>query len=352
MAYWVGIDVGGTTSTVAVGDDSRRATHVSAQFETRSTEGPAAVIDAVAAAVNAGVAESGGTLADVTSVCISTPGPATLDGLLLKTPNLDPALWDRFPIRGALEEALQKQQPGIPVHYIGDGQAAVLGEYAVRTGKLQWPHAAEVSADESLQSIFMVIVGTGLGGGEVRDGRVVRGIEGRAGHVGHILLPEYAFRHPHDRTLQVGNALSTAESAVSLTGLTHQLGYRLTLDEWRDHPLAAAPGTVRDKAKKLRELAAEGDPLAQQLFDDQAKALGIALLSVNYLGDFDLLVIGGGVADLAPPVRDRYRQLAEESYRTYALDGFRNLDKFEFSICGDEAPVAGALEHAYVATRE
>ncbi len=40
----------------------------------------------------------------------------------------------------------------------------------------------------------MVIVGTGLGGGSVRDGVPIQGSQGRAGHVGHILLPPYAFR--------------------------------------------------------------------------------------------------------------------------------------------------------------
>ncbi|MEN0110787.1 MAG: ROK family protein, partial [Planctomycetota bacterium] len=169
---------------------------------------------------------------------------------------------------------------------------------------------------------------------------------GRAGHVGHILLPHYAFRHEHDRQLRVGNALCAAESAISLTALTHQLGHRLTLDEWSDHPLNAADGTTKDKATRLRELAADGDALAGQLFDDQAKALGIALLSTNYLGDYDRLVIGGGVCDLAPAVRDRYRETAEASYHEHALDGFRNLDRLEFSVCGDEAPVIGALAWA------
>ena len=129
--------------------------------------------------------------------------------------------------------------------------------------------------------------------------------------------------------------------------MAHQLGYRLELEEWRDHPLNSQPGTVRDKAKRLRELAAAGDTLAQQLFDDQARALGIALLDINYLGDYDLIVIGGGVCDLAPEVRSRYRRLAEESYREHALDGFRNLEHFVFSACGDAAPVIGALANAY-----
>ena len=74
------------------------------------------------------------------------------------------------------------------------------------------------------------------------------------------------------------------------------------------------------------------------MFDDQAKALGITLLNVNYLGDYDLLVIGGGVCDLASEVHERYRRLAEDTYRSLALDGFRNLSHFEFSVCGDEAP--------------
>jgi len=194
----------------------------------------------------------------------------------------------------------------------------------------------------------MVIVGTGLGGGEVLHRQVVRGKEGRAGHAGHIFLPPYAFRYEHDRQLLVGNAKCTVESAVSLTALTHQLEYRLTLDQWREHPLNSAAGTTRDKAKQLRALAAQGDPLALELFGDQARALGIGLLSVNYLGDYDLLVIGGGVCDLATETREQYRATAEQAYCEFALDGFRNLDRFEFSVCGDEAPVIGALAHAYL----
>jgi predicted NBD/HSP70 family sugar kinase len=106
---------------------------------------------------------------------------------------------------------------------------------------------------------------------------------------------------------------------------------------------------MRDKAKKLRGLAAAGDALAVELFEDQARALGIALLNVNYLGDYDLLVIGGGVCDLSPTMRERYRQWAEESYRQFALDGFKNLAGFEYSLCSDNAPVIGAL--AWVASK-
>ena len=344
MSYFIGVDIGGTTSTLAIGNAERQVVGVSEQFPTSPHEGPAPVIEAIVRQSIAELEKLGVTLTDVPAVGLATPGPATHDGVLLKTPNLKAEHWDRFPIRGELEKAFQQKAPQIEVHYIGDGQAAALGEYVIRSQTVLWDHApADKLPDEKLESLFMVIVGTGLGGGAVVDGKPIRGREGRAGHVGHILLPEYAFRYEHDRRLQVGNAHSTAESAISLTALTHQLGYRLELEEWNDHPLNSAEGTVKDKAKRLRELAAEGDPLANQLFEDQARALGVALLSVNYLGDYDRLVIGGGVCDLAPKVRDNYRRAAEESYHQHALDGFRNLDRLEFSVCGDEAPVVGAL---------
>lgn len=353
MTYFVGVDVGGTTSTIAIGTEKRQLVYVSDQFSTRSTDGPAATIEDITQQILSGLSRLGTSLPEVNKVCIATPGPATLDGILLKTPNLRADLWDRFPIRQALQDRLQQVAPGIEVCYVGDGQAAALGEFAVRTSQLDCS-ACETFASDSrvlprsdMQSLFFVAVGTGLGGGEVREGKVVRGSEGRAGHAGHLLLPQDAFRYEHDRRNKVGNAYCCAESAISLTALTYQLGYRLTLDQYRDHPLNAHPGTMKDKAKTLRQLSAQGDPLAVELLDDQAKALGIVMLMVNYIGDYDLLVVGGGVCDMSDQMRDRYLKIAEQSYFDHALDGFRNLKGLAFSICGDEASVLGALRYAY-----
>lgn len=350
LSYYIGVDVGGTTSTVAFGNRAREVVHVSEQFATRSAEGPQPTILAITERILAGLEEIGASPEQICEVGLSTPGPATRDGILLKTPNLNPELWNKFPIRAKLEESLRERVPGASVHYIGDGQSAALGEYSIRSQSITWNGVAESESDgQELKSLFMVIVGTGLGGGQVRNGRPVCGSEGRAGHAGHIFLPPYAFRYEHDQELLVGNAKCTVESAVSLTALTHQLEYRLSLEQWRDHPLNALSGSARDKAKQLRELAAQADPLALELFGDQARALGISLLSVNYLGDYDLLVIGGGVCDLAPQVRNQYRAQIEQAYQEFALDGFRSFKRFEFSVCGDEAPVIGALALAYSA---
>lgn len=347
MPHYIGVDIGGTTSTLAVGDNRQRVLLVSEQFPTSPDKGPESVIQAIVEQAVTEIQRLGSSLEDVPAVGLATPGPASLDGVLHMTPNLNPEYWDEFPIRAELEKALQKHAPQLVVRYLGDGQAAALGEYAVRSRLLSWDMVpSDTLSNESLNSLFMVIVGTGLGGGAVIDGQPSQGLKGRAGHIGHILLPEFAFRHAHERKIKIGNTYAAAESAISLTALTHQLEYRLALEEWKDNPLNSAEGTVKDKAKRLRELAADGDELALQLFDDQARALGIALLNANYLGDYDRLVIGGGVCDLAPDVRDRYRKIAEEAYHEFALDGFRNLDRLEFSVCGDSAPVIGALAWA------
>ncbi len=343
MRYFLGVDVGGTTSTVGIASEEREVLYVSDQFATTPDAGPDAVVSAIVDNSMRILSSAGTSPAEVEAVGLATPGPATKDGVLLATTNL-PQAWSQFPIRERLEDAFRRHNGAIVVSYVGDGQAAALGEYAICTRRLRWSQVdAAALPTGRLSSLFMVTVGTGLGGGAVRDGRAVRGSEGRAGHVGHISLPVFAFRYEHDRTLRVGNALGTAEAAISLTALAHQLEYRLTLDRWSDHPLHQSSGPARERAKSLRDLAAGGDALAMEMFEDQAKALGITLLNANYLGDYDRMVVGGGVCDLAPKVRKWYLDVARKKYQEQALDGFRGPVDIEYSLCGDEAPVIGAI---------
>lgn len=353
MPFYVGIDVGGTTSTIAIGSQDRKLVYVSPQFPTRSQDGPDATLSDLVAEVVRGLHPLRATLDDVITVSLATPGPATIDGVLMPSPNLRADLWANFPMRSELEKRFQSKAHAVKVTYIGDGQAAALGEFVVRSGKIDpsacenFPVDSPPETDQSLRSLFFIAVGTGLGGGEVRDGNVVRGSHGRAGHAGHILLPSHAFRHDHDRRFKVGNTFVAAESAISLSALTHQLQHRLTLPQWKNHPLALLDAPAKEKAKKLRQFAAAEDELAIELLDDQANALGMVMLMVNYVGDYDLLVIGGGICDMATKTRNRYLEIVNQSYDVHALDGFRGLCPITYSVCGDTASVIGALANAY-----
>ena len=138
MAYYLGVDVGGTTSTLAVGNDRREVIHISNQFPTSPERGPNSSIAAIVAAAIDAMKQLGASLTDVATVGLATPGPATMDGVLLSTPNLNRDLWDNFPIRRGLEDALREHHPPILVRYIGDGQAAALGEYSICSRSLDW----------------------------------------------------------------------------------------------------------------------------------------------------------------------------------------------------------------------
>ncbi len=110
LKYFLGVDVGGTTSTLAVGDENRRVVQVSEQFPTTPDLGPESSIAAIEAAAVATLARLNTTLASVQMVGLATPGPATMDGVLLATPNLKRELWNNCPIRAVLEAALRRHQ--------------------------------------------------------------------------------------------------------------------------------------------------------------------------------------------------------------------------------------------------
>ena len=75
VTYYLGVDVGGTTSTLAVGNDRREIVYVSEQFRTTPEKGPHSSIAAIVAAVVEATASLGISLADVATVGLATPGP-------------------------------------------------------------------------------------------------------------------------------------------------------------------------------------------------------------------------------------------------------------------------------------
>ncbi len=115
MSLFVGVDVGGTTSTIAIGNEDRQIVCISDQFPTRSTDGPDATIQDIVRQIAIELDAHQLAAEDVQAISLATPGPATADGVLLATPNLDAKHWDRCPVRLLLEQAfapLLLRRPG------------------------------------------------------------------------------------------------------------------------------------------------------------------------------------------------------------------------------------------------
>ncbi|NCA11874.1 ROK family protein, partial [bacterium] len=249
----------------------------------RSVDGPdvclAQIVDGLAlAASHAGV-----DLARVVAVGLDTPGPATAAGVLSSrgSTNFVHPAWSGFDIRGAVEQRL-----GRPVVYLNDGNAAAL-----------WGHVSIFGSDKRATSLS-AIIGTGLGGGVIVEGRVVTGRNGFGGELGHVLIPWHAIPGieglvPRCNCGRTGDL----ESLCSLTAIRRTL-LPFFLRRHPDHRLAGLDPA--EAARQVRGLAAAGDALCRAIFRVQARALGLFFDEMINVFDPDALVVGGGAIEATP----------------------------------------------------
>lgn len=286
----VGLDVGATTCNATVLTGGGRFL-VDRMIETpsRVTEGPEAALAVLAAVLDDVLARTGTPTAAVTAVGLDTPGPASPDGVLSSTggTNFSAPAWHGYDFRGALQRRL-----GLPVWYLNDANAAALYAHQVHFG----PRAAE-------RSSVAAIVGTGLGGGVVNQGRVITGAAGQAGELGHVRIPMDGLL-AEGQPVPVCNCGFTgdAESVASLTGIAKNL-LPYWLSRYPEHELARV-GSLPEAALLVRGYGERGDPLARAIFEQQAIALGQLFTILANVTDPHAYFVGGGVVEAAPEFRD------------------------------------------------
>jgi glucokinase len=285
----IGLDNGGTTNNGTVLDaDGRFLLDQMAEVPSNVREGPGKALRSLVDAVEQVLALTGVPPSAVRAVGLDTPGPASADGVISSkgATNFGDAGWGGFDIRGALAERL-----GLPVIYNNDGNAAALYAHHMRFG-LQSTRHSSLSA----------IVGTGLGGGLVEAGRVIKGAAGMAGELGHVPIPLDGLLDPGQPTPACNcGQWGDAESVASLTGIQNNLlPYWLT--RYEGHPAAGL--SPREGAKRVRHYGEQGDALALAIFRQQAMALGrLFTIAANFY-DPAAYFLGGGVVEAAPEFRD------------------------------------------------
>jgi predicted NBD/HSP70 family sugar kinase len=285
----VGLDNGGTSNNATV-IDAAGTFLVDRLLETpsRVREGPGMAVDALVRAFELALEATGIDRSDVRVVGLDTPGPASPDGVIssVGSTNFSHPGWRGFDVRGALEVAL-----GIPVIYNNDGNAAAL-----------YAHTAHFGGDADGRSSISAIVGTGLGGGVIESGRIVRGAAGMAGELGHVHIPLHGL-------LEVGQPLPVcncgfvgdAESVASLTAIERNLlPYWLT--RFPDHELARVKPPHK-AAQMVLSFGERSDPMALKIFEQQAMALGRLLTVAANYSDPDAYFLGGGVVEAKPAFR-------------------------------------------------
>lgn len=327
----VGLDNGGTSNNATVLDATGRFL-VDQMIETpsRVQEGPQVAVEALADALDSILAATGLDRSYVVAVGLDTPGPASAEGVISSrgSTNFSQPAWRGFDFRAALEARL-----GLPVVYNNDGNAAALYAHFVHFGGLA-----------SQRSSVSAIVGTGLGGGVIENGRVVRGAAGMAGELGHVHLPMHGLL-AEGQPMPLCNCGFTgdAESVASLTGIEKNL-LPYWLGRFPGHDLADVP--LAKAARLVRGHGEKGDPLALKIFEQQAMALGRLFTIAANVTDPAAYFVGGGVVETGPQFRDWFLEkvrehtfLREEQTRVAAFSLVPDLD-----MAGARGAAIAALE--------
>jgi predicted NBD/HSP70 family sugar kinase len=290
----VGLDVGGTTTNATVLEVGGGFL-VDRMVETpsRVREGPGVAIETLVVATDRVLELTGVPATAVIAVGLDTPGPASAEGVLSSTgaTNFSAPAWHRFDFRTALEHRL-----GLPVSYLNDANAAAL-----------YAHHSHFGAGAGRHSSVSAIVGTGLGGGVVEHGQVIRGAAGMAGELGHVHIPMPGLLAEGQPVPECNCGFAgDAESVASLTAIEKNLlPYWLT--RFEGHQLGGIP--LHEAAKLVRGYGERGDPMALKIFEQQAMALGRLFTIAANFTDPHAYFVGGGVVEAEPHFRDWFLAL-------------------------------------------
>lgn len=271
--YALGIDIGGTQIRAALVDRSGLVVK-RASVATNGLGGPDAIVrQAVQIAGDIG---AGTTPDQIEAIGVCAPGPLDSDtGIVLEIATLPG--WQNYPLRRNLSEAF-----AAPVMLENDGIAAAFGE---------WKHGAGRGVD----NLVYVTVSTGLGGGVVVDGHLLRGNRGMAGHVGHMMIDP--------------------------KGPRCGCGGRGCFEAFASGTNFAIAGRAKGFAngEAIVEAARKGDAAALALVDQEARHLGYGFASLMHLYSPQRLIMGGGVSKaldlLMPGIRAQIDDVAMPPFR-------------------------------------
>ena len=288
--YAFGIDLGGTTAKIGLFTTSG-ALLEKWEVSTDTSNAGEHILENLAAAVLGKMKEKSIQPEQVEGVGIGVPGPV-LDSSIVPIVCANLGGWGERNVSAQLSGLLD----GLNVLVGNDANVAALGEI--------WMGAAK-----GAKNAVMVTLGTGVGGGVVVNGKVIDGVHGAGGEIGHITV------NRHETAVCGCGKRGCLEQYSSATGVVRCM--KKLLDENPDTPCVLR-GT-EFAAKDVFDAARNGDALAAREVDEMSDTLGMALANIASTVDPEAFLVGGGVARagdvLFAPLNKHFQEYAFKSCR-------------------------------------
>ena len=288
--YAFGIDLGGTTAKIGLFTTSG-ALLEKWEVATDTSNAGEHILENLAAAILGKMKEQSIQPEQVEGVGIGVPGPV-LDSSIVPIVCANLGGWGERNVSAQLSGLLD----GLKVLVGNDANVAALGEI--------WMGAAK-----GAKNAVMVTLGTGVGSGVVVNGKVIDGVHGAGGEIGHITV------NRHETAVCGCGKRGCLEQYSSATGVVRCM--KKLLDENPDTPCVLR-GT-EFAAKDVFDAARNGDALAAREVDEMSDTLGMALANIASTVDPEAFLVGGGVARagdvLFAPLNKHFQEYAFKSCR-------------------------------------
>ena len=313
--HWVGFDLGGTKMMAAVFSEEFRVLGCKRR-KTKGLEGAKAGMERIIETIRNALEEAKLDSEDIAGIGIGCPGNMDLDrGIILDTANLS---WKNVHAKSMLEDAF-----GAPTVILNDVDAGVYGEYRFGAGK-------------NARCIVGVFPGTGIGGGCVYQGEIIRGKTMSCFEIGHMQAIPGGHLCGCGRT----GCLETEASRLAIASAAAAAAFR---GEAPNLLKAAGTDVAAIRSGVLAQAIKDGDKVVEQIVVRAARLIGVAVGDVVNLIAPDAVVLGGGLVEAMPQL---FVDNVEEAARNRAAPSFSRIFKVSAARLGDEAVVRGAAAWA------
>ncbi|MFA4836787.1 MAG: ROK family protein [Dehalococcoidia bacterium] len=311
--FVVAVDIGGTNLRVALADSHGKLIGRNAQ-PTDAQKGPESGMQRLKALIRKTVSPVG--FEKVRAIMVASAGPLDpAEGVILTPPSLP--TWNNVPLKAPLEEAFQ-----VPVWVENDADMAVVGEH--RSG-----------AGRGFDHLIYLTVSTGIGGGMITSGQLLRGSRISAAEIGHMVID------PEGPMCNCGGR-GHLEALASGTAIARMASEMISKGQSSSVTSLASGDLSKVRAEMVVKAACEGDALANEVMRKAGTSLGLAIVSLIHIFDPQVVIIGGGVSNAWELLSDPISEVIAER----AMPDFKGRAKVVRSALGDNSGIVGAVAFA------